>query len=1063
VEFAEGPPTGSAESLTERVDSLATWVNDLEERLRVAEVATGDEKTAKELRKALEALSKHDPKLEKRVTDHVTVVTQRFDTLAGTVAATAASLTAREGEIASLRRELQEAEKRVAELARQAGGGADANEVARLRGIVDALSAQRPTRSADSRVDELGARMRMLAERVDSLTATVSANASAAGKRDNDLAAFRERLDLGARKIETVASELHRLQNEDSVAARVDALQVALVEANGAIADREQEAEQLKGRIDEAYARVGDVVTELQRVVGDLAGQVRELQSVPETAATALAERSAVLDSRIDTVAERIEAVAADVETSVARIAERDAQLTGLYRDVEAERARVDGVVRELREQMAALPDEDWAKAEIDARLETVRECVLAVVARLEGIEAQATEAADAESTRAAELDDALAAFVVRLDALDSERETAAEQLRRADEVWLQERDWVRRQLERLAEAQEEAQQADGEDPAVEELRTRLDELDSSRAAAGAQLEALAEAVAAASAADLMARLEELESRASALVSERAALGARVEASDRVVSEVASRLEELDARGSALASERAAVDARLEAGDQVVARLATRFEELDARGSAIASDRAAMDARLEASDLLVAGVASRLEELESRGSAVLSEHAVVGERMDATDSLVAALTARLGELESRGSAVLSEHAVVGERMDATDSLVAALTARLGELESRGSSVLSERAALGDRLEAGDKLVAEVASRLEELETRASAVLAERAAVGELMEAADERIAALVTRLEELESRGSAVLSERAALSDKLAASDRLVAAVASRVEQLEERASTGTSERTALGERFAATDRLVAAVASRLEELESRGSTVRSELAAVGERIDAVGAAASAEGAARLETTTRLVAQLAARLETLEQEPSDATIDEVLSERIEELTTRLQRVESAAQSAAAAAAVAAASSPEDGLEEIRTLVDGVVARVATNEQSLASLAPGTEALRPALDELRRRVESAERAASQVVVTVPTDGVEQGDGRFRLELRSLELRMEHAEAAARENREAVLTQLERLASRVEWRLQRLEEAAQAGSYVEPETGAEIVPIRGGADT
>jgi hypothetical protein len=60
-------------------------------------------------------------------------------------------------------------------------------------------------------------------------------------------------------------------------------------------------------------------------------------------------------------------------------------------------------------------------------------------------------------------------------------------------------------------------------------------------------------------------------------------------------------------------------------------------------------------------------------------------------------------------------------------------------------------------------------------------------------------------------------------------------------------------------------------------------------------------------------------------------------------------------------------------------------------------------------------------------------------------------------------MEHAEAAARENREAVLTQLERLASRVEWRLQRLEEAAQAESYVEPEeTGAQIVPIRGGAD-
>ena len=73
----------------------------------------------------------------------------------------------------------------------------------------------------------------------------------------------------------------------------------------------------------------------------------------------------------------------------------------------------------------------------------------------------------------------------------------------------------------------------------------------------------------------------------------------------------------------------------------------------------------------------------------------------------------------------------------------------------------------------------------------------------------------------------------------------------------------------------------------------------------------------------------------------------------------------------------------------------------------------------------------------------------------------GDGRLRLELRALELRMEHAEAAARENREAVLTQLERLASRVELRLQRLENTHD-GYTEHVETKAQIVPIRGGAD-
>jgi hypothetical protein len=84
------------------------------------------------------------------------------------------------------------------------------------------------------------------------------------------------------------------------------------------------------------------------------------------------------------------------------------------------------------------------------------------------------------------------------------------------------------------------------------------------------------------------------------------------------------------------------------------------------------------------------------------------------------------------------------------------------------------------------------------------------------------------------------------------------------------------------------------------------------------------------------------------------------------------------------------------------------------------------------------------------VERAERAAA-----------ESADGRMRHELRGLELRMEHAEDATRENREAVLTQLERLASRIEWRLQRLEEATGTTEVVPlpPADGARVVPIRG----
>ena len=117
-------------------------------------------------------------------------------------------------------------------------------------------------------------------------------------------------------------------------------------------------------------------------------------------------------------------------------------------------------------------------------------------------------------------------------------------------------------------------------------------------------------------------------------------------------------------------------------------------------------------------------------------------------------------------------------------------------------------------------------------------------------------------------------------------------------------------------------------------------------------------------------------------------------------------------------------------------------------------RLASSEQELATLV-GTRDTTTRLDELTRRLESLERAP--VVVAGRGDSAAlPGDGRFRLELRALELRMEHAEAAARENREAVLVQLERLAARIEWRFKRLEEEYE--SRQPQAVGGQVVPLR-----
>jgi chromosome segregation ATPase len=717
MDLSDRLTSGTDGSLDERLDSLATWVNDIDGRLRVAEVATGDEKTARELRKALEALAHHDPKLEKRVSDHVAVVTQRFETLASTVATTAAALTAREGEIAGLRREVEEASKRLGELGRQSGKGVDAKEVARLRGIVDALSAQRPARTSDSRVDELGAKVRLLAERTDSLTATVSANAAALGRRDTELAAVRERLDAETRKVEQMAADMRRLGQDDTLSERLDALQVALVEANGAIADREQEAEQLRARIDEAYSHTGAAVTELQRTVGDVAGRVDELRELPRAAATALEQRARKLDGRIDEVVARVGQLVESNETAQAGIGQRDAQLQGLYRDVEAERERLDATVAELRGELASL------------------------------------------TANEARLDERSNELVGRIDDVERARADEAARVRQTDEAWLQERDWVRRQLERLAEAHEEASSATATlGPALGDLRARLD---------------------------------------------------------------------------ALEAERPTIT------EQNVA-LITRLEEL---AQDTASGRATSD----------------------------------------------------------------------QRHEATAKLVGDLTARVEALRPDGAPA--------------------------------------------------ERVAELAARLARVESAAQS------------AAAAAAVAAAASPEEELAE-------IRTILDGALA-----------RMTAIES-----------------------SADNDQGLAEVRGLVEGLGARLSAVEHGVEDS---------------------------------------DDGLAEVRALVDETVARVASNEQAAA----GASAWKQQLDALAKRFEAAERVHAQPGAPA-VDGVE-GDGRFRLELRALELRMQHAESAARENREAVLTQLERLATRIEWRLQRLEEAAQTESEAE-EVGAQILPIRGGSD-
>ena len=213
-------PDGDA--LSARVESLAGWVSDIEAQLRATSV-TGDTKTLKELAKALEAWNKHDPKLEKRITERVDVLADRFATLSETVNMTAAALAGKDGEIAALRRELEAGTARIESLVRDLRQAGPSSDVAELRRAIATLSTERSGNADDRRVDSIASDVDVLAQRLDTLSKTVSTTAAELAGKEGELASLRSRLEDGDTRADSLVAELrttvaqlsHRIESVD--------------------------------------------------------------------------------------------------------------------------------------------------------------------------------------------------------------------------------------------------------------------------------------------------------------------------------------------------------------------------------------------------------------------------------------------------------------------------------------------------------------------------------------------------------------------------------------------------------------------------------------------------------------------------------------------------------------------------------------------------------------------------------------------------------------------------------------------------------------------------------
>ena len=216
---------------------------------------------------------------------------ERLDMLASTVSATAAALAKTDGELATLRRALEnglaQVEALVAEARSRAGGG----DLRALEKRVSELAAERSKSADANRLDDLSRKVALLAERVDTLATTVATTAASVAGRDGEVAAMR-RLYEGSHAPAVDETLLRRV--EDVAAASASASM--RLESHG-------------GQIGALASRVEDVDEQISELVQRVDSADRERVALAASVADAAAIRWREFERALDTLVARLDAV----------------------------------------------------------------------------------------------------------------------------------------------------------------------------------------------------------------------------------------------------------------------------------------------------------------------------------------------------------------------------------------------------------------------------------------------------------------------------------------------------------------------------------------------------------------------------------------------------------------------------------------------------------------------------------------------------------------------------------------------------------------------------------
>ncbi|HUF01356.1 MAG TPA: hypothetical protein VMN35_02935 [Gaiellaceae bacterium] len=336
--------------LGERLETLASWIGELDTRVRAAELAGADEKTAKELRKAVEAIAKHDPKFQDKLQNHVDVLSDRVASLAGTVSTATAALAGKDGEIAGLRRELAEANARIETLATEARAASRPVELDDLRRAVAQLSSERESRPSDKRLARIEDKVVLLTERLDTVSSTVSTATASIVGREGELTALRRRLDEDATRLGAAVAELRQTIDPTPVLELRSTLEALARQA----ATLEQETRRglvaLGVDVEGITSRMGAVDASL----AELADLRQVVERSDQNAIEVGSDLGRVRDE-IAGVAGKLDALAAIVDAAPA-MGPGGSEIAAVVTRFEAGCTKVDSLVRDLQEALETRP-----------------------------------------------------------------------------------------------------------------------------------------------------------------------------------------------------------------------------------------------------------------------------------------------------------------------------------------------------------------------------------------------------------------------------------------------------------------------------------------------------------------------------------------------------------------------------------------------------------------------------------------------------------------------------------------------------------------------------------